>query len=105
MAVSFFVFNSAQIDKDKDGFVSMDEFLRASKTDEFEKDDGWKSVEEEHPYTDDELAEFEKQLREEEERQKHVADAAANVASKLVKVGVHISEKQGWVLLRHTHGW
>ena len=75
--------------------MSLDEFLRASKSDEFEKDDGWKSVEEEHPYTDDELAEFEKQLREEEDKQKHVADAAANLASKLVKVSICISAKQG----------
>lgn len=64
--------------------------MRASKANDFEKDEGWKSVEEEHPYTDDELAEFEKQL-EEEEKQKmaaqQAADTAANVASKLAQVG------------------
>ncbi|XP_031564940.1 nucleobindin-2-like [Actinia tenebrosa] len=51
-----------EIDKDKDGFVSKDEFLSASKSDEFEKDEGWKGIDEERPYTDDELAEFEKSL-------------------------------------------
>ncbi|KAK2569203.1 Nucleobindin-2 [Acropora cervicornis] len=44
-----------EIDKDKDGFVSLEEFMKASKGDEFEKDEGWKTVEEEpgllQPYT------------------------------------------------------
>ena len=81
----------------------MDEFLRASKADEFEKDEGWKSVEDEHPYTDEELAEFEKQLEEEEKRktaQQHATDAVANVASKIVQVGVfiHYEVKAGLVI-------
>lgn len=80
-----------QIDKDKDGFVSLDEFLRASNGDEFEKDEGWKSVEEEPPYTDEELAEFEKQLAEEEakrkEAEKHATDTAKNLAGGVVQVG------------------
>lgn len=80
-----------QIDKDKDGFVSLDEFLRASDGDEFEKDEGWKSVEEEPPYTDEDLAEFEKQLAEEEakrgEAEKHAADTAKNLAGGVVQVG------------------
>ena len=79
-----------QIDKDKDGFVSLDEFLRASNGDEFEKDEGWKSVEEEPPYTDEDLAEFEKQLAEEEakrgEAEKHAADTAKNLAGGVVQV-------------------
>ncbi|KAK3700597.1 hypothetical protein QZH41_010512 [Actinostola sp. cb2023] len=58
----------SEIDKDKDGFVSKDEFLSASKGDEFEKDEGWKGVEdpEQRPYTDEELAEFEKSLEDTE---------------------------------------
>ena len=79
-----------QIDKDKDGFVSLDEFLGASNGDEFEKDEGWKSVEEEPPYTDEDLAEFEKQLAEEEakrgEAEKHAADTAKNLAGGVVQV-------------------
>lgn len=86
----FLAFNSTQIDKDKDGFVSLDEFMRASKTDDFEKDEGWKSVEEEHPYTDDELAEFERQLEEEQKKQREAAENVANVANKLVQV--HLQE-------------
>ena len=65
--------------------------MSASKADEFEKDDGWKSVEEEHPYTDEELEEFEKQLQEEEKLKMAQQGAAAgviNTANKLAEVGV-----------------
>lgn len=78
----------SEIDKDKDGFVSLDEFMSASKTDEFEKDEGWKSVEEEHPYTDDELAEFERQLQEEEKlkmAQDKAVEDVKNVATKIAE--------------------
>lgn len=71
--------------------MSLDEFLRASNGDEFEKDEGWKSVEEERPYTDEELAEFEKQLAEEEakrrEAEKHATDTAKHLAGGVVQVG------------------
>ena len=83
---NFLVFNSTQIDKDKDGFVSLAEFMKASKTDDFEKDEGWKSVEEEQPYTDDELAEFERQIEEEQRKERETAETVANVANKLVQV-------------------
>lgn len=87
----------SEIDKDKDGFVSLDEFMRASKTDDFEKDEGWKSVEEEHPYTDDELAEFERQLEEEQDKQREAAENVANVANKLVQqvAGTEAEHKEG----------
>lgn len=86
----------SEIDKDKDGFVSLDEFLRASDGDEFEKDEGWKSVEEEPPYTDEDLAEFEKQLAEEEakrgEAEKHAADTAKNLAGGVVQAAEAINK-------------
>lgn len=83
--------DNLQIDKDKDGFVSLDEFMTASKADEFDKDEGWKSVEEEHPYTDDELAEFERQLQEEEKlkmTQDQAVENVKNIATKIAEVGV-----------------
>lgn len=83
------LWNPFQIDKDKDGFVSIDEFLTASKGDEFDKDEGWKSVEEERPYTDEELAEFEKQLQEEEKAKMATHDQGAvggNTAGDIAKV-------------------
>lgn len=91
LTVKLIHLDNLQIDKDKDGFVSLDEFMTASKTDEFEKDDGWKSVEEEHPYTDDELAEFERQLQEEEKlkmaQQQQAVEDVKNVATKIAEVG------------------
>ena len=58
-----------QIDKDKDGFVSEHEFLKASGGEEFEKDEGWKEgINDEKPYTDDELVEFEKSFEAEEKK-------------------------------------
>lgn len=68
--------------------------MTASKTDEFEKDEGWKSVEEEHPYTDDELAEFERQLQEEEKlkmAQDKAVEDVKNVATKIAEVGVTLN--------------
>ena len=65
--------------------------MTASKADEFEKDEGWKSVEEEHPYTDDELAEFERQLQEEEKlkmAQHQAAKTVTDEAAKLAQVGL-----------------
>ena len=58
--------------------------MQASKADEFEKDEGWKSVEEEEQYTDDELAEFEQQLQEEEKlkmAQKEAINTAQMIAA------------------------
>ena len=79
-----------QIDKDRDGFVSFDEFMTASKGEEFEKDEGWKSVEEEHPYTDKEMEEFENQLAEEEKKrleQQKLAEEAIKKATEHIQVG------------------
>ncbi|KAL9956022.1 hypothetical protein ACROYT_G037439 [Oculina patagonica] len=81
----------SEIDKDKDGFVSQDEFMTASKADEFEKDEGWKSVEDEHPYTDDELAEFERQLQEEEKAKMAQQEAAKAVSDTAAKLAQHIA--------------
>lgn len=71
----------SQIDKDKDGFVSRDEFLQASKGEEFEKDEGWKGVEDpdQKPYTDDELEEFEKSLRDEEQQREDHKESQTTV--------------------------
>ena len=49
--------------------MSKAEFLKASGSEEFEKDEGWKGVEEDKPYTEEELAEFEKSLEPEDKDQ------------------------------------
>ena len=60
--------------------------MKASRADEFEKDEGWKTVEEEPGYTDEELAEFEKQLKEEEMKHQAAADAARHVKTSVEQV-------------------
>ena len=86
-----------QIDKDRDGFVSMTEFLGASENETFEKDDGWKSVEDETPYTDHEMQEFEKQLAELEQKrlEEHkVAEESIKLASNTIAVSVRAFQIQ-----------
>ena len=39
------VFN--EVDQDKDFLISMDEFLKGTQGDNFEKDEGWKTVDDE----------------------------------------------------------
>ncbi|KAL4225637.1 hypothetical protein ACF0H5_016326 [Mactra antiquata] len=57
-----------ELDKDKDRLISMEEFLTYTASQEFEKDDGWKTVDEEQNFTDEEYERYEQMLREHEER-------------------------------------
>lgn len=54
-----------QMDKDHDGLVSADEFIKSTNDPEFEKDEEWKPVSDGEEYTEDEMKEYEKQLEEE----------------------------------------
>ncbi|XP_021358467.1 nucleobindin-2-like isoform X2 [Mizuhopecten yessoensis] len=56
-----------EIDADKDKLVSLEEFLKYTHGDDFKKDEGWESLDEQDPYTDEEYQEYERMLREEEE--------------------------------------
>ena len=56
------------MDKDNDGLVSADEFIKSTNEPEFEKDNEWKPVVDEDEYTEDELKDYEKQLEEEAKR-------------------------------------
>ncbi|XP_052799526.1 nucleobindin-2-like isoform X2 [Mya arenaria] len=60
------VFN--EIDTDKDHLISQEEFLNYTNSNQFEKDEGWKTVDEEQNYTEEELERYEQMLREHEER-------------------------------------
>lgn len=52
------------MDTDKDGLVSYDEFIQETKDDDFEKDDEWKPLTEEDQFTDEEYKEYERMLAE-----------------------------------------
>merc|ERR1711942_79619 len=60
----------SEVDKDKDFLISMDEFMQGTQGENYEKDEGWKTVddEEKQQFTEEELQAYEKQL---EEMQKH----------------------------------
>ncbi|CAH1968832.1 unnamed protein product [Acanthoscelides obtectus] len=49
------------MDRNRDGFIDFDEFIYQTKTNEFNQDHGWQALDEQKPYTDEELAEYIKQ--------------------------------------------
>lgn len=54
-----------EVDKDKDGLISRQEFLDMTRTQEFEQDNGWKGLDEQQIYTQEELQRF-MQMREQQ---------------------------------------
>jgi len=54
-----------QMDKDEDGLISREEFIKSTHDPEFEKDDEWKPVVDDDEYSEDELKDYEKQLADE----------------------------------------
>jgi len=69
------------MDTDKDGLVSYDEFISETKDNDFEKDEEWKPLTEEDQYTDEEYKEYERLLAEEhkEDPSDHKEEAKAEV--------------------------
>jgi len=52
-----------EMDRDKDGLISLQEFLQEEKEADFNQDPGWKTIDEEAPiFTDEELRKFEEQF-------------------------------------------
>jgi len=47
------------MDRDQDGLVSLDEFLRFTNDAEFKQDDEWKSLVDNDPFTEEELEKYE----------------------------------------------
>nr|XP_023016613.1 nucleobindin-2 [Leptinotarsa decemlineata] len=50
------VFN--EMDKNRDGFIDFNEFLHQTNTNDFKQDNGWQGLDEQKPFTDEELAEY-----------------------------------------------
>ncbi len=55
----------SESDSDKNGLISFDEFMQETKRDEYEKDPGWETLDEEDPFTDEEFRAFEMQRQRE----------------------------------------
>merc|ERR1712192_115957 len=72
-----------QMDKDGDGLISQDEFVKEARSEDFDKDEEWKSVmEDENIFTEAEYDEYERLLAEvrmenekEKEKEKDAKDA------------------------------
>lgn len=47
-----------EVDTNKDGFIDYQEFLQQTKRNEYEKDSGWQGLDEQRPFTDEELDEY-----------------------------------------------
>lgn len=48
-----------QLDKNKDGMVSLDEFLGYTKSNEYDNKEGWKPVVDEDQFSEEDLKKFE----------------------------------------------
>lgn len=47
-----------EVDLNRDNFVDFQEFMAQTKRNDFQQDHGWKGLDEQRPYTDEELAEY-----------------------------------------------
>lgn len=59
----------SEIDVDKDFLISVDEFMKGTQGEEYEKDEGWKTLDEEEQFSEDELAAYEKEMEEIEKKE------------------------------------
>lgn len=57
-----------EVDQNKDGLISFAEFIDQTKKQEFQKDEGWDSLDQHKQFTEEEYRQFEKRRLEEIER-------------------------------------
>jgi len=62
----------SEVDKDKDFLISLDEFIQGTQGENYEKDEGWKPLDEEEHFTEEELKAYEKERLEEAEKRRKV---------------------------------
>lgn len=60
-----------EADVNRDGLISKKEFLEFTSRMEFEKDDGWKGLDETRVYSDDELRQYERQRQQQQQQGRH----------------------------------
>ena len=61
----FLIFQLQQVDKDQDGLVSFNEFMDLTKLQQFSENEGWKGLDEDDLYSDEEMDEYKRMLQEE----------------------------------------
>lgn len=70
------------IDNDKDGLVSIEEFIKGTYSEDFEKDEEWKPIVDEEQFTDDDITEYERMIAEEGGEEVHEEIYEEEVARK-----------------------
>lgn len=75
-----------EVDKDKDGLISKKEFLDMTQNETFDHDEGWKGLDEDQVYTQEELQRF-MQMREHEMQMQMVR----------LRSSQHPSESDPWI--------
>jgi len=83
-----------EIDKDKDYLISLEEFIQGTQGEEYEKDEGWKTVDDEEQFTEEELQAYEKELREQEEEKERKMKAKHQKAAETVKQAPELVHQQ-----------
>ena len=58
-----------QMDGDKDGLVSLPEFIAETKNPDFDQDEEWKTIDDDEQFTEEEMQLYEKGLEREEEEE------------------------------------
>lgn len=66
-----------EADKNHDSLISLQEFIDQTKRDEFQRDPGWETVDNQPQFTHEEYLEFER--RRQEEIQRLIAQGAVNI--------------------------
>jgi len=82
-----------EMDTNKDRFISMDEFLTYVKKDEFDQDEGWKGLDEEELFSEEELLEFEKEFADVHPEDKPPIVRTTLATPKKEKEGIPLSEE------------
>jgi len=85
-----------EVDQDKDKLISLKEFMESTRGDEFEKDEGWEGLDEQKLYTDEELAEFEREYEARRQQQfgGHAQPGEVNIPAQDRLQGEHDPEGQ-----------
>ncbi|XP_064634209.1 nucleobindin-2-like isoform X3 [Lineus longissimus] len=85
-----------EIDANQDGAISLEEFMNSTKKKDFDHDDGWKPLDEQEPFSEDELKQYETHLKDEGEgevtEQEQHAPKAAGVVQMDQKVASKLAE-------------
>ncbi|KAM5138312.1 nucleobindin-2 [Mantella aurantiaca] len=83
-----------EVDVDKDRLINLQEFLRATEKSDFLEPEGWEMLEEQQPYTEEELLEFERHIAQTEDELNRKKDELDRQQEELQKQHQHIQAQR-----------